>query len=344
VDRVVLPGVVKARPDGHASVTPPLSGILIPPPGRHLPALGEKVDAGQVLALVQPPAFDLLVKIGEAEADALRAGLALDRAELVLVRTKKLAAESARSARDVEEAEFAARKAKVDREAALTVQTAYRRFGAVLDGWADGKGGLPALEVKAPITGLVTQVASAPGEQVSPDRPVAEILDPVRVYIEARVPEVDLGKLAPGLAASFETPDAPGRLDPILPGSGRVVLLGLSVDPSSRTVPITYEVDNTQGRLRIGMAVTIHVETARAETALVVPRSSIVDEDVRTVAFVQVAGETFQKRDLILGIRDGDVLQVVRGLEEGDRVVTRGAYALRLASVATSIPAHGHAH
>ncbi len=173
---------------------------------------------------------------------------------------------------------------------------------------------------------------------------MAQILDPASVYIEARVPEVDLGKLAPGLAASFETPDAPGRRNPILSGGGRVVLLGPAVDPSTRTVPIVYEVENPLGRLRIGMAVTVHVETAHVETALVVPRSAIVDEDVRYVAFVQVAGETFEKRDLTLGIRDGDLVQVLGGLEDGERVVTRGAYAVRLASVATSIPAHGHAH
>ena len=154
----------------------------------------------------------------------------------------------------------------------------------------------------------------------------------------------DLGKLAPGLAATFETPDAPGRRDPILPGSGRLVLLGPSVDPATRTVPITYEVDNPEGRLRIGMAVTIHIDTARVEDALVAPRSAIVDEDVRSVAFVQLAGETFEKRDLTLGIRDGDSVQVLRGLVDGDRIVDRGAYAVRLASVATSIPAHGHAH
>ena len=80
------------------------------------------------------------------------------------------------------------------------------------------------------------------------------------------------------------------------------------------------------------------------EEALVVPVSALVDEDGRAVAFVQVSGETFEKRDLTLGIRDGAFVQVLSGLAEGERVVTKGAYAIRLASVSTTIPAHGHAH
>ena len=107
---------------------------------------------------------------------------------------------------------------------------------------------------------------------------------------------------------------------------------------------LVYEVPNPDGRLRIGMSLTVYVETARAEEALVVPTSALVDEDGRTVAFVQLAGETFEKRDLTLGIRDGPVVQVLGGLSEGERVVTQGAYAVRLASVSTTLPAHGHAH
>jgi membrane fusion protein, heavy metal efflux system len=64
----------------------------------------------------------------------------------------------------------------------------------------------------------------------------------------------------------------------------------------------------------------------------------------RAIAFVQVAGETFETRDLTLGIRDGEFVQVLSEVAEGERVVTKGAYAIRLASVSATIPAHGHAH
>ncbi|MFN7142023.1 MAG: efflux RND transporter periplasmic adaptor subunit, partial [Limisphaerales bacterium] len=75
-----------------------------------------------------------------------------------------------------------------------------------------------------------------------------------------------------------------------------------------------------------------------------IPESAIVEEEGRPIAFVQLSGETFEKRDLTLGIRGGGRVQVLEGIEEGERVVSRGAYAIRLASVSNVIPAHGHAH
>ena len=119
---------------------------------------------------------------------------------------------------------------------------------------------------------------------------------------------------------------------------------GRTVDAKTRTVPLVYEVPNPEGRLRIGMALNVYVETAHSADALVVPVTALVEEDGRTIAFVQVSGETFAKRDLTLGIRDGAFVQVLAGLAAGERVVTKGAYAMRLASVSATLPAHGHAH
>jgi hypothetical protein len=92
------------------------------------------------------------------------------------------------------------------------------------------------------------------------------------------------------------------------------------------------------------MALSLLIESAVAQEALAVPLSAIVDEDGRAVVFVQLAGETFGKKYPELGVRDADRVQVVDGVDSNDRIVTQGAYAIRLASVSTSIPAHGHSH
>jgi multidrug efflux pump subunit AcrA (membrane-fusion protein) len=116
------------------------------------------------------------------------------------------------------------------------------------------------------------------------------------------------------------------------------------VDAATRTVPLTYELKNDTSRLRIGQAVRLHIETARAEDTIAIPDAAIVEEGGEPVAFVQVSGETFEKRELKLGMRDGNFIQVLAGLKEGERLVTKGAYAIRLSSVSGVIPAHGHAH
>jgi multidrug efflux pump subunit AcrA (membrane-fusion protein) len=123
-----------------------------------------------------------------------------------------------------------------------------------------------------------------------------------------------------------------------------VVYFGPEVDSTTRTVPLVYEVKNPSGRLRLGQALNLYLETARAEEALAIPDAAVVDEEGRPIAFVQVSGETFEKRYLTLGLREGGFIEVKSGLAEGERVATKEAYAIRLASVSTSIPAHGHAH
>jgi cobalt-zinc-cadmium efflux system membrane fusion protein len=367
VERLRLAGVVSVRPGHRAAVTPPIAGHLMPPPGASLLSLGAPVKAGQVLAVVQPhlagsdlvtflssqqqlQALDveLTVKAATAEAEAIRARVAFNQAEQALRRMRALREQNAKSARELEEAEFAQRKAEADLSAAEALRKTYERAKKQLADRprsVDLSHGMPAVELKAPIAGLIVAVNATVGEHVHADAAVFTVLNTDTVLIEAQIPEADLSRLGSSHGATYETPDAPGTFVPILGhGGGRLVYLGTSVDPKTRAVALVYEMPNPDGRLRIGMALTVYVETAHMEEALVVPVAALVDEDGRAVAFVQVSGETFEKRDLTLGIRDGEFVQVIAGLAAGERVVTKGAYAIRLASVSTTIPAHGHAH
>jgi multidrug efflux pump subunit AcrA (membrane-fusion protein) len=76
----------------------------------------------------------------------------------------------------------------------------------------------------------------------------------------------------------------------------------------------------------------------------VVPASALVDDAGRPIVFVQREGETFERRAVTPGARSGDIVRITEGLKPGDRIVTRGAYLVRLASLSTSVPAHGHVH
>jgi RND family efflux transporter MFP subunit len=200
------------------------------------------------------------------------------------------------------------------------------------------------MELRAPIAGQVSSLGAGLGEPVAVGHKVFSLLDPEVLWIEARIPEASLGRLAAAKGARYEDPNARGRLIDIGAAGGRLVFTGLEVDPATRTVSLIYEVPNADRRLRVGQTLTLHVETVRAEEALAVPDSAIVEEVGGHVAFVHLAGETFEKRELTLGIRDGDWVQVLAGLTAGERIVTRGAFAIRLASVANAIPSHGHTH
>ena len=74
------------------------------------------------------------------------------------------------------------------------------------------------------------------------------------------------------------------------------------------------------------------------------PSSAIVDDAGRPIVFVQVEGEAFERRPVTLGTREGELVQVLSGVKPGEHIVTKGAYLVRLASLSTSVPAHGHVH
>jgi RND family efflux transporter MFP subunit len=341
VGRLRLPAVVSARPGSRASVLPPVPGRLLALPGRPFPTLGERVEAGQVLALVQPPLSELAARLVEAEAEVARTAIALSRAELSHARIRKLAAGEAKTARELEESDFDLRAAKGAHEAALALRKAFEKTGI---SFREEAGGLPVLELRAPIAGVVVRGGAAVGEHVPTDRAVFTLLSSDAVLVEAHLAEADVARAGRSRDAVYETPDARGTFVPLLGGGGKLLFLGPEVDAATRCVPLVYEVPNPMGALRVGMSLTVHVETERAEAALAVPETALVDEEGRAVAFVQLAGETFERRDLKLGIRDSGFVQVLGGLAAGERVVTKGAYAVRLASVSTSLPAHGHSH
>jgi multidrug efflux pump subunit AcrA (membrane-fusion protein) len=75
-----------------------------------------------------------------------------------------------------------------------------------------------------------------------------------------------------------------------------------------------------------------------------VPETALVDDGGRPVIFVQSSGEAFARRPVRLGVREGGYVQLLEGAFPGERVVVKGAHLVRLASMSSQVPAHGHVH
>ena len=105
-----------------------------------------------------------------------------------------------------------------------------------------------------------------------------------------------------------------------------------------------YEVPNAEGQLRVGASVRAHLATAPAIEAVAVPEAAVVRERGVDHVFVQVEGENFERRTVRVGLRDRGWAQIIDGVQPEERVVVDGAYTVKLASGATSTPAHGHPH
>lgn len=330
-----LLGTVSPKPGSMGSVSPPVAGRLILPEGKLLPIPGQKVEMGETLILLEPSFSDQAIRLLEIEAEAVQRQAAFDQAKLNLQRVKALAKDNAKSPRELQEAEFAFKSSEAAYEASVALQSTYNKLSSPEGKNQDSHLDRRAIELRSPVSGQISHVDTGLGKRVTPDQVLFTVLNPDQVWIEARLPESRLATLQ-------ETPSAhlpEGRGESL-----RFAYLGMQIDPSTRTVPLVFEANNTNKWLRIGETVEVRVHSRVSKEGVAVPEASIVEEDGRPIAFIQLSGETFEKRDLVLGLRGGGLVQVLEGVSEGDRVVTKGAYAIRLASVSSVIPAHGHAH
>jgi RND family efflux transporter MFP subunit len=165
------------------------------------------------------------------------------------------------------------------------------------------------------------------------------IVDASNVHVVGQVPETEVSRLKAATGAELEMAGRTERIP-----AGPLVSVGKVLDPVSRTLPITFLLNNASLGFPVGQNVRLYVLLAAASPKPVVPASAIVDDAGRPVVFVQREGETFERRAVTLGPRSGDIIQVLDGVKPGERVVTKGAYLIRLAALSTSVPAHGHVH
>jgi cobalt-zinc-cadmium efflux system membrane fusion protein len=197
--------------------------------------------------------------------------------------------------------------------------------------------------VRAPADGTLVSIEAASGQGVEEGQTLFTVIDLERVWLVAKVFEADVPKVENAQAAWFTIDgyDQPFTVDA---SNGKLITVGRVVDPQTRTVPVIFEVDNTAGKLRIGNFTKTVIATGAPRKALAIPDAAIVEDGGRSVAFVMVEGESFERRPLRLGIRSNGWTEVLEGVKAGERVVAKGAYEVKLAASSGAVPAHGHAH
>ena len=125
--------------------------------------------------------------------------------------------------------------------------------------------------------------------------------------------------------------------------NGRVISFGKSVTENSPFIPITFEIDNI-GNLIPGSIAEVYLKSTPIQNALIIPTSALMEEQGHFYVYEQTGGESFEKREVKLGASDGQDVQVLSGVLHGERVVTKGAYQIKLSTASGELPAHGHEH
>jgi RND family efflux transporter MFP subunit len=178
-------------------------------------------------------------------------------------------------------------------------------------------------EIRSPIDGVVTDRALYPGEMAASGTPLLTVMDTSQVIARAHIPQPEAEALKVGDSATITVP---GEDQPV---SGMVTVVSPALDPNSTTVEVWVQAKNAGERLKPGTSVQLAMVAKTFADAVAIPSASLLTApDGSTTVMLAGADGKAHQQAVKIGIRQGDLVQIVEGLKAGDRIVAAGAYGL----------------
>ncbi|MCZ8513291.1 efflux RND transporter periplasmic adaptor subunit [Paenibacillus filicis] len=208
-------------------------------------------------------------------------------------------------------------------------------------GLSDAQRALENYDVKAPVSGVLTDFSVEVGSSVSPSVKAGQVqqIDPIKIKAELTEASYQLVKNKQQL--TYYTPDNPASK-----GTAQIKFLASVMSASTKTYPLELEVANADQKLKPGTRVLLQLTTESEEQVVAVPTLSIVREGADSYVFV-LQGDTVQKRKITLGRLSDTYQEVLSGVKEGEQLVTSGQHQLKdgqKVEVAKPAPAGGAAN
>ncbi len=217
----------------------------------------------------------------------------------------------------------------------LEYEQAKAAYEALTSGGYSGEG----LNVLSPLSGYLQAVYVSEGQFVNTGEALAVVSQNRRLQLRAELPEKYYSSLKDIVSANFVTSDgAVWSLDDL---GGR--LLSYSRSSSNHYLPVTFEFDNRISAAP-GSYVDVYLKSREQQEAIVVPVDAVTESQGVYNVYVQHEDDAFLKRNVTLGASDGRNVQILSGLNPGDRVVVKGAVQIKLASVSAVPSGHNHQH
>lgn len=305
---------VKGQPQSSVSVNAQTEGQV-----NMIAVIGQSVKKGEILALITSSGFEnsLSIKLSEAR-------ITYEKSKTDYVRSKPLV-----------------KKQMISQKEFLHIESEYLQDSLRYYQFAN-QISQNGLKITSPIEGFVSSINVSNGQFVDKSSAIMQIGSKSQLLIEAFVNQSDFRKVSGIFDANFSFADnqEPITLTEI---HGKVTSKNAFVNENTTRIPVTFSAQNN-GKLMPGMFLEAFLKTGKKEQALVVPLSSIIEEQGQYFVFVQTGGESFVKRQIELANNDGVLTEITSGLSVGERIVTKGAHQIKLAAMSGDLPLHGHTH
>lgn len=255
------------------------------------------------------------------------------------VRKAKVAYEKAKE--EYERAEKLVGSQIVSQKEFAALREAYQNARLTYEALLPSKSG-KGVAVKAPIGGFVKNCLVKEGDYVTVGQPLMTVTQMHRLMLKADVSERYYAQLPRIVSANFKTPYN-NKVYCLENLGGKVLSFGKSSGDTSYYVPVTFEFDN-RGDMVPGAFVEVFLLSGERQGVISLPESALTEEQGLYFVYLKLDDECYKKQEVQLGTSNGERVEILSGLKDGDTVVTRGAIHVKLAAASNAIPAHSHNH
>ena len=246
---------------------------------------------------------------------------------------------------------YEAAKADFDRASRLVESqiVSQKEFNAIKEKYENAKVAYEAIAknqtksgvaVSAPMGGYIKNLLVKEGDYVAVGQPLATVTQNNRLFLRADVSERYYKYLNGITSANFKTP-YDNQVYELEALNGKLLSYGKSA--GSFYVPVTFSFDN-KGDIIPGSFVEIYLLSKDMENTIALPVEALTEEQGLYFIYIQKCAESYKKQEVKLGASNGKEVQVLSGVNPGDKVVVKGAYHVKLASASNALPAHSHEH
>jgi membrane fusion protein, heavy metal efflux system len=317
-DVVKATGEILSAPGDEVAIAAKSNGIVKFAGNSNV--TGASIRSGQSMFIVTG---------GEIPFENVEAAKQSARAELTTAQTEYNRASELIKDKLITQAEFEAAKLRLQ-NAQIAVNNLNRNYSA------GGK------ILSSPINGFIKNIMVSEGQFVSAGQPLAIITKNQRLILRADVSLKNADRISSIQEANFTI--IQNKLTYNTKNlNARLLSVAKTTGNNAPYIPVHFQIDGKPGIIP-GSFAEVYLKTVPIYNALIIPVSALVEEQGIFYAYVQMEGESFQKRELKIGANDGEKVQVLSGVAEGERVVTRGAYQIKLSQASGALPAHGHEH
>jgi cobalt-zinc-cadmium efflux system membrane fusion protein len=315
-----------------------MTPVVTPYAGRVLELLankGDVVKAGQPLLVVESPDLVNAVNdLSQARSDADKAKLAMEIADTVVQRDRRLNAQEALATKELQAAESDLSRARQDYSRAVASISVIRNrlalFGKNSEEIAQFEQPITdqidlRVVIRAPLDGTIVERKVGPGQYIKPDSsdPLYLISDLSAVWVTADVYENDLAHVHVGAPVEIAVNAYPGRKFP-----ARISAINPTVDPATRAIRVRCLVPNPDGLLKPEMFANILIGNAEKRKALTVPLTAVLTQGAGSIVLREESPGRFTRRSVKAGPEIKGAVVVEEGLAARDRVVTSGVLLL----------------